>query len=75
MCCMVDYNPSGKLPITFPRSEGQIPIYYNHYNTGRPAQNDTDLFYKSAYIDLQNSPQYAFGYGLSYTTFEYNDME
>ena len=70
-----DYDPSGKLPITFPRSEGQIPIYYNHYNTGRPAQNDTDLFYKSAYIDLPNSPRYAFGYGLSYTTFEYKDME
>src|ERR1700744_18808 len=70
-----NYDPSGKLPITFPRSEGQIPIYYNHYNTGRPAQNDTDLFYKSAYIDLPNSPRYAFGYGLSYTTFEYKDME
>ena len=70
-----DYNPSGKLPITFPRSEGQIPIYYNHYNTGRPAQNDTDLFYKSAYIDLPNSPRYAFGYGLSYTTFEYKNIE
>jgi beta-glucosidase len=69
------YNPSGKLPITFPRSEGQIPIYYNHYNTGRPAQNDTDLFYKSAYIDLPNSPRYAFGYGLSYTTFEYKNIE
>ncbi len=70
-----DYNPSGKLPITFPRSEGQIPIYYNHYNTGRPARNDNDLFYTSAYIDLPNSPQYAFGYGLSYTTFEYKSIE
>ncbi|MGZ3822349.1 MAG: glycoside hydrolase family 3 C-terminal domain-containing protein, partial [Mucilaginibacter sp.] len=70
-----NYNPSGKLPITFPRSEGQIPIYYNHYNTGRPAQSDNDLFYKSAYIDLPNSPRYAFGYGLSYTTFQYKNME
>jgi len=69
------YNPSGKLPITFPRSEGQIPIYYNHYNTGRPAQGDNDLFYKSAYIDLPNSPRYAFGYGLSYTNFQYVDDE
>lgn len=70
-----NYNPSGKLPITFPRSEGQIPIYYNHFNTGRPAQSDNDLFYKSAYIDLPNSPRYAFGYGLSYTTFQYRDMQ
>ncbi len=69
-----NYNPSGKLPITFPRSEGQIPIYYNHLNTGRPAQSDNDLNYKSAYTDLLNSPRYAFGYGLSYTTFEYRDL-
>ena len=69
------YNPSGKLPITFPRTEGQIPIYYNHLNTGRPAANDKDVFYKSAYIDLPNSPRYAFGYGLSYTNFDYIDDE
>ena len=68
-----DYNPSGKLPITFPRTEGQIPIYYNHFNTGRPGVSDKDVFYKSAYIDLPNSPRYAFGYGLSYTTFQYTD--
>lgn len=70
-----DYNPSGKLPISFPRTEGQIPIYYNHYNTGRPAANDSDMNYVSAYIDLRNSPQYAFGHGLSYTRFEYSDIQ
>lgn len=70
-----DYNPSGKLPISFPRSEGQIPIYYNHYNTGRPAANDSDNNYVSAYLDLPNSPQYPFGYGLSYTDFVYGDMK
>ncbi|MGE5519367.1 MAG: beta-glucosidase BglX [Candidatus Dadabacteria bacterium] len=70
-----DYNPSGKLPITFPRTEGQIPIYYSHFNTGRPATNDTDRFYRSAYIDLSIYPQYEFGYGLSYTTFRYSDLK
>ncbi|MFZ1528766.1 MAG: glycoside hydrolase family 3 N-terminal domain-containing protein [Ferruginibacter sp.] len=70
-----DYNPSGKLPATFPRTEGQIPIYYNYYNTGRPAQNENDVNYVSAYIDLQNSPRYAFGYGLSYTSFEYSNLK
>jgi beta-glucosidase len=69
-----DYNPSGKLPMSFPRSEGQIPIYYNYYNTGRPAANDSDVNYVSAYLDLPNSPQYAFGHGLSYTTFNYSDI-
>jgi beta-glucosidase len=70
-----DYNPSGKLPMSFPRTEGQIPIYYNHYNTGRPAANDSDVNYVSAYIDLPNSPKFAFGYGLSYTTFEYSKIK
>lgn len=69
-----DYNPSGKLPMTFPRSEGQLPIYYNHLNTGRPAENDGDRFYRSAYNDLSIYPKYAFGYGLSYTDFKYDNL-
>jgi beta-glucosidase len=70
-----DYNPSGKLPMSFPRTEGQIPIYYNHFNTGRPAETETSTNYVSAYIDLKNSPKFPFGYGLSYTTFEYSDLK
>lgn len=70
-----DYNPSGKLPMTFPRDEGQIPVYYNHFNTGRPAPNETETNYVSAYIDLQNSPKFPFGYGLSYTTFDYSNLK
>jgi len=69
-----DYNPSGKLPISFPRTEGQIPIYYDHFSTGRPAKNDSDIFYVSAYIDLLNGPRFPFGYGLSYTSFSYSDI-
>lgn len=69
-----DYNPSGKLPMSFPREEGQIPIYYNHFSTGRPSINE-DKIYKSAYIDLPNSPRFPFGFGLSYTTFEYTDLK
>lgn len=66
-----DYNPSGKLPMTFPRSEGQIPIYYNAKNTGRPF-NEKDK-YTSKYLDSPNQPLYPFGYGLSYTKFAYSE--
>jgi beta-glucosidase len=70
-----DYNPSGKLPMTFPRTEGQIPIYYNYYSTGRPAPDEFTTNYVSAYIDLPNSPAYPFGYGLSYTSFSYTNFK
>jgi beta-glucosidase len=68
------YNPSGKLPVTFPYSEGQIPIYYNHRNTGRPMMNENE-FYVSRYEDIPNKPVYPFGFGLSYTTFSYSDIQ
>ncbi len=68
-----DYNPSGKLPATFPRTVGQVPIYYNHKHTGRPG--DLDNHYTSKYLDLPLSPLYPFGYGLSYTTFEYDNLK
>ncbi|HEY4618525.1 MAG TPA: glycoside hydrolase family 3 C-terminal domain-containing protein, partial [Flavobacterium sp.] len=70
-----DYNPSGKLPMTFPREVGQIPIYYNHFNTGRPYSDEDNTNYTSAYIDLKNSPKFPFGYGLSYTNFTYSDLK
>ncbi|CAM3631101.1 glycoside hydrolase family 3 N-terminal domain-containing protein [Flavobacterium chungbukense] len=70
-----DYNPSGKLPMTFPREVGQVPIYYNHFSTGRPAKDENSTNYVSAYIDLKNSPKYPFGYGLSYTTFDYSGLK
>ncbi|MFY7671070.1 beta-glucosidase BglX [Tenacibaculum sp. MEBiC06402] len=68
-----DYNPSGKLPMTFPRSVGQVPIYYNYKNTGRPGPKK-EVFW-SHYQDESNSPLYPFGYGLSYTTFEYKNLK
>lgn len=67
-----DYNPSGKLPATFPRTVGQVPIYYNHKNTGRPG--DLKNHYTSKYLDLPLTPLYPFGYGLSYTTFNLTDL-
>jgi beta-glucosidase len=69
-----DHNPSGKLPMSFPGTEGQIPIYYNYYKTGRPATSDSDRFYRSAYIDFSIYPKFAFGYGLSYTSFNYSNI-
>ncbi len=70
------FNPSGKLPMSFPRSVGQVPIYYNYLNTGRPApENDSMQIYTSGYIDLVKSPRYAFGHGLSYTQFRYENLK
>ncbi|WP_043482482.1 glycoside hydrolase family 3 N-terminal domain-containing protein [Janthinobacterium sp. HH01] len=69
-----DYNPSGKLPITFPRSVGQIPLSYAQYSTGRPVTDEKNVVYKSAYIDSVNTPRYAFGHGLSYTDFKYSGL-
>jgi beta-glucosidase len=65
------YNPSGKLPMTFPRSVGQVPVFYNYKNTGRPY--DPNSKWTSKYIDMPNAPQWPFGFGLSYTTFSYQE--
>ncbi|MGB4293328.1 MAG: beta-glucosidase BglX [Bacteroidales bacterium] len=67
-----DYNPSGRLTMSFPRNTGQIPVYYNHKNTGRPF--DANNKFTSKYLDIPNEPLYPFGFGLSYTTFEYGDL-
>ena len=72
-----DENPSAKLTTTFPRSVGQVPIYYNHKNTGRPLGNNEGKFekFKSNYIDERNEPLFPFGFGLSYTNFEYSNLK
>lgn len=69
-----DYNPSGKLTMTFPRNVGQVPIYYNHKNTGRPQAAGPNQKFRSNYLDVSNTPLYPFGYGLSYTTFTYGNL-
>ncbi|SFQ56766.1 beta-glucosidase [Flavobacterium akiainvivens] len=66
-----DYNPSGKLPMSFPRNVGQVPIYYNIHSTGRPTNADDNVFW-SHYSDVEKTPLYPFGYGLSYSTFQYS---
>jgi Beta-glucosidase-related glycosidases len=70
-----NYNPSGKLTATFPRNVGQIPIYYNAKNTGRPLMPGDAPKFKSNYLDVENKPLYPFGYGLSYTTFTYSHVK
>ena len=68
-------NPSGKLSMSFPQNVGQIPVYYNHKNTGRPLTGKWFSKFQSNYIDVSNEPLYPFGYGLSYTSFEYGDVK
>ncbi|QEE48146.1 beta-glucosidase BglX [Flavobacterium alkalisoli] len=69
-----DYNPSGKLPMSFPRNVGQVPIYYNQHSTGRPTNSDNNVFW-SHYSDVEKTPLFAFGHGLSYTTFKYGSVK
>ena len=70
-----DVNPSGKLTMTFPKNVGQTPLFYNHKNTGRPLQEGKWFEkFRSSYLDVDNEPLYPFGYGLSYTTFQYSDI-
>lgn len=69
------YNPSGKLTATFPQNVGQVPIYYSYKNTGRPYGGDFLDKYKSRYLDIPNEPLYPFGFGLSYSTFEFSDLK
>ena len=70
-----DYNPSGKLPMTFPRDVGQVPIYYNYKSTGRPTLPSPGEVFWTHYQDEENTPLYPFGYGLSYTTFKYKNLK
>ncbi len=71
-----DVNPSGKLSATFPQNVGQVPIFYNHKNTGRPlGEGKWFQKFRSNYLDVSNDPLYPFGYGLSYTTFSYSDIK
>lgn len=69
------FNPQGKLTVSFPRSVGQVPIFYNHKNTGRPAETTPEKIFTTRYIDISNQPLYPFGFGLSYTTFEYSEIK
>jgi len=69
-----DVNPSGKLSATFPQNVGQVPLFYNHKNTGRPLRGPWFQKFQSNYLDVSNDPLYPFGYGLSYTNFSYSDM-